>query len=229
MTELSQKADFALSELTSATVVCSTPNRTTPSFDLLIDQPTILRAVRTVPMNTPQMKLNKIGFGSRILKVAPQGTAPYMQDSGANNRWLAATDRSKPTTSQITLTTSEVMAEVRIPYEVLEDNIERGGMADTVLALIAERAALDLEELLITGDTASGDAYLALMNGILKRVTSNVVDAQNGSDLGRPVQQPEEGPSDEVSPQPCVDALLLVDGPRVRLPRCGCVAWHRPW
>jgi hypothetical protein len=93
----------------------------------------------------------------------------------------AATDRSKPTTSQITLTTSEVMAEVRIPYEVLEDNIERGGMADTVLALIAERAALDLEELLILGDTASGDAYLALMNGILKRVTTNVVDAQNGS------------------------------------------------
>jgi hypothetical protein len=28
------------------------------------------------------------------------------------------------------------------------------------------------------------------------------------------VQQPEEGPSDEVSSQPCVDALLLVDGPR---------------
>ena len=180
MSELSQKADFALSELTSNGGVLN-PEQNDTFIRLLIDQPTKLRNVRTVPMNTPVMKLNKIGFGSRILRVAPQGTAPYQQDSGANNRWLAATDRSKPVTSQITLTTNEVMAEVRIPYEVLEDNIERGGMADTVLALIAERAALDIEELLILGDTASGDPYLALQNGILKRITSNVVDAAGGS------------------------------------------------
>jgi HK97 family phage major capsid protein len=180
MTELSQKADFALSELTSNGGVLN-PDQNDTFIRLLIDQPTMLRAVRTVPMNTPEMKLNKIGFGSRILKVAPQGSPPYQADDATNDRWLLAADRSKVTTSQINLTTKEVMAEVRIPYEVLEDNIERGGMADTVLALIAERAALDLEELLILGDTASGDAYLALMNGILKRVTTNVVDAQNSA------------------------------------------------
>jgi HK97 family phage major capsid protein len=180
MTGLSQKADFALSELTSNGGLLN-PVQNDTFIRLLIDQPTLLGAVRTVPMSAPEMKINKIGFGSRILKVAPQGTAPFQQDSGANNRWLPATDRSKPTTSQINLTTKEIMAEVRIPYEVLEDNIEKGGFADTVLALIAERAALDLEELLLLGDTASGDAYLALMNGILKRITSNVVDAQNGA------------------------------------------------
>ena len=180
MTELSQKADFALSELTSNGGVLN-PEQNDTFIRKLIDQPTMLRAVRTVPMNTPEMKLNKIGFGSRILKVAPRGTPPYMADDGSNDRWLAAADRSKPTTSQVNLTTKEVMAEVRIPYEVLEDNIERGGMADTVLALIAERAALDLEELLITGDTASGDAYLALENGVLKRITTNVVDAGAGA------------------------------------------------
>lgn len=178
--QLSQKADFALSELTSNGGVLN-PEQNDTFIRKLIDQPTMLRAVRTVPMNTPEMKLNKIGFGSRILKVAPQGTPPFMADDGSNDRWLAATDRSKPTTSQVNLTTKEVMAEVRIPYEVLEDNIERGGMADTVLALIAERAALDLEELLIAGDSASGDPYLALENGILKRLTSNVVDAAAGS------------------------------------------------
>lgn len=176
MTELSRKADFVLSELTTNGGVLN-PEQNDTFIRKLIDQPTMLRAVRAVPMNTPEMKLNKIGFGERILKVAPQGTMPYEQDSGANNRYLLAADRSKPTTSQINLTTKEVMAEVRIPYEVLEDNIERGGMADTVLALIAERAALDLEELLLLGDTASGDAYLALMNGIIKRISSNVVDA----------------------------------------------------
>ena len=178
MSELSQKADFALSELTSNGGLLN-PVQNDTFIRNLIDAPTLINTVRTVPMNAPEMKINKIGFGSRILKVAPQGTSPYAADDGTNDRYLLAADRSKPTTSQINLTTKEVMAEVRIPYEVLEDNIERGGMADTVLALIAERAALDLEELLLLGDTASGDAYLALMNGILKRITSNVVDAQN--------------------------------------------------
>jgi HK97 family phage major capsid protein len=180
MSELSRKADFALAELTDNGGVLN-PAQNDTFIRLLIDQPTMLRVCRTVPMNTPEMKLNKIGFGERILRVAPQGESPYAADDGSNDRYLLANQRSKPTTSQIRLTTEEVIAEVRIPYEVLEDNIERGGMADTVLALIAERAALDLEELLLLGDTAvaGSDPYLGLMNGILKRVTSNVVDAED--------------------------------------------------
>jgi hypothetical protein len=44
------------------------------------------------------------------------------------------------------------------------------------MRLIAERAAQDLEEWVLTGDTMSGDAYLALNDGILKQATSNVVN-----------------------------------------------------
>jgi HK97 family phage major capsid protein len=177
---LSQKVDLALSQLTSNGGLLN-PVQNETFIRNLIDQPTMLRGIRTVPMSAPEQKINKIGFGSRILKVAPQGTQPYADDNGTNDRYLPMADRSAPTTSQVNLTTKEVMAEVRIPYEVLEDNIERGGMEDTILALIAERAALDLEELIIRGDTASGDAYLALFNGILKRITSNTVDAANGA------------------------------------------------
>jgi HK97 family phage major capsid protein len=178
--QLSQRADIALADLTSNGGILP-PEQNDTFIRMLIDQPTLIRQVRTVPMNAPEMKLNKIGFGSRILRVAPQGTVPYEQDNGVNNRYLPAAQRAAPVTSQIPLTTKEIMAEVRIPYEVLEDNIERGNLQTTILALIAERAALDLEELLLLGDTASGDAYLALMNGILKRTTSNVVNAQNGA------------------------------------------------
>jgi hypothetical protein len=53
MTELSQKADFALSELTSNGGVLN-PEQNDTFIRLLIDQPTMLRAVRTVPMNTPK-------------------------------------------------------------------------------------------------------------------------------------------------------------------------------
>jgi hypothetical protein len=173
---LSTKADFALSNL-NANGGALLPEQNDTFIRKLMDVPTILKQVRTVPMSASVQKVNKIGFGSRVLTAAPQGTPPYLADTNINSRWLPQASRVAPFTQQITLSTSEVMAEIQIPYEVLEDNIERGGMADTILQLIAERAALDLEELLIKGDTSSSDPYLALQNGILKISTSNVVDA----------------------------------------------------
>jgi len=168
--DLIKKADIALGDLASGGLL--TTEQSNRFIRNLIDQPTILREARTVTMNSPSMELNKIGFGSRILKPANQT---------AGSRALAIGDRSKPDLGKVTLNTSEVIAEVRLPYEVLEDNIERGNMTNTVLALMAERAALDIEELILLGDTGSGDAYLALMDGVLALTTTNTVD---GTDVG---------------------------------------------
>ena len=44
-----------------------------------------------------------------------------------------------------------------------------GGIVDTIMTLIAERVAIDLEELAIRGDTTDSDPYLALTDGYLKR------------------------------------------------------------
>lgn len=169
--ELSKKSEMALSELATNGGLLN-PAQNNQFIRDVIDQPTILRACRVVPMNTPSMEINKIGIGSRMLKAARQG--PNHSD-----RALTEAERTNPTTSQIELNTSEVIAELRLRYEVLEDNIERGNLEATILALIAERAALDLEELLIQGDTAlvGSDAYLGMQDGVLKRLTSNVVDA----------------------------------------------------
>lgn len=172
--DIVKRADIALSNLTADGGLLNVEQQNT-FIRNLIDEPTILREVRTVPMNSPSMEINKIGFGSRILRAASQTGGA--QDSGANTRHLAAADRAKVDLGKVTLATQEVQAEIHIPDEVLEDNIERGDMADTILALIAERAALDLEELIIQGDTGSGDTYLALFDGVLALSTANVVDA----------------------------------------------------
>lgn len=172
--EIIKKADIALADLASGGKL--TVEQSDRFIRTVIDQPTILSQVRTVAMGRPEMEINKIGFGSRILRPAVASTA------------LSFGDRSKPDLGKVTLTTKEVIAEVRIPYAVLEDNIERGnvmagptqgagGMHQVIVDLIAERAALDLEELGLRGDTASGDTYLALTNGYLKLATANVVDA----------------------------------------------------
>jgi len=164
--DIVEKADLAVSNLISTGGYLN-PIQANTFIRMLIEQPTIVGDIRVVPMNAPTMELNKIGFGQRILKKAPSsGTA------------LDASDRSKPTTDKVTLTTKEVMAEVHIPYDVLEDNIERGALEDTIMAMIAERASLDIEELVLLGDTDLGvaDPYLDLLDGILKQSISHQVD-----------------------------------------------------
>lgn len=173
--ELARRADMVLADLETNGGLLS-PEQTETFLDILIDQPTILRQARTVRMSAPERKINKIQFGQRILKAAPQGTTPYQQDDAINNRHLLAADRSKPTTSQVVLNTSEVIAEIRLPYEALEDNIEGEAFETHVMRLIAERAATDFEEFALHADTGSADPFLALQDGWLKLMTSHVVN-----------------------------------------------------
>jgi hypothetical protein len=174
--EVLQRADISLSDLTSNGGLLQ-PEQADSFIDLVLEQPTIMREIRVQRMTAPTMRINKIGFASRIMKAASQTGGA--DDDGTNTRHLAAADRSEPTTSKIELTSKEVMAEVHLPYEVLEDNIERGDLETHLMRLIAERAALDLEEWIVKADTASGDDYLALQDGLLKSATSNVVDVLN--------------------------------------------------
>jgi HK97 family phage major capsid protein len=79
--------------------------------------------------------------------------------------------------SHLELDAQLVKAEVHLSDEVLEDNIERGELRQTILEMIAEAAGRDMEEVIINGDTASADPFLATMDGLLKQATSHIVDA----------------------------------------------------
>lgn len=171
--EVIARADLAISDLTTDGGLLL-PEQANAFIDEVQEQPTLLNEARVIRMNSPTRKINAIGFASRIMKVAPQ--AGGYNDDGSNDRTLTEANRSKPATRQVELVSKEVMAEVHLPYEVLEDNIEQGNLETHIIRLIAQRAALDLEEWVIRGDTASGDPYLALNDGLLKAATSNVVD-----------------------------------------------------
>lgn len=182
---LLRKADMALTDLTSNGGLLN-PEQADTFIRKLIKQPTILRECRVVTMSAPTRKINRIGFGGRILRAAPtSGTA------------LASTARKAATTDQITLSTNEIIAEVRLPYDVVEDNIEHAisannevmntgpsGLRETVIQLIAEYAARDIEDLAINANTAFStadsdeQAFMRLQAGWLSlAVTSgNVVD-----------------------------------------------------
>ena len=181
--ELVNKADIALSDLSTDGGLLE-PQQANTFIRTLIKQPTLLNIIRTVEMRAPTFKAPKIQFGSRVLRRAVSGSA------------LAEADRAKPDTNEVVLTSQEVIAEVRLPYDVIEDNVERGnlgqevdgsggegapaggGMVDTVRTLIVEAVSRDLEELALRGDETSTDDYLSLLDGYIATLTANgnVVD-----------------------------------------------------
>src|ERR1700745_3185278 len=127
---LLQKADLAIADLNANGGVLE-PEQGASFIRKLIKTPTLIRVCRVVEMSSPQRKINKIGFGQRILRKATSATA--LTQNAANGLSTGLGGRAKRTADQITLTTKEQIAEVRLPYDVLEDNIERPITADNAL------------------------------------------------------------------------------------------------
>jgi len=165
--QIVEKATMTLSDLQSGGLM--NPQQFNTFYRNLIDQPTILREARTTPMASDQMKIEKIGFGQRILRPGVEATP------------LSVGQRSKPTTGKVELNAKEVIAEVNISYDTLENNIEGNSLQDTIMSMITERASLDIEELIVNGDIASTDPYLRLIDGIRKQANKHVVDVAGGN------------------------------------------------
>src|SRR5215510_5939414 len=162
-----EKADLALSDLTAGGGLLK-PAQALKFMRLLIKKSVLMQLVTVVPMGSPKQEVSQIKFGKRILRPGQEATA------------LAPADRSKPDLSKVELDAKLVKAEVRLSDETLEDSIERGELRQTIMELIAEAIARDMEELVIKGDTTSTDPFLALMDGLIKQATSHIVDAASG-------------------------------------------------
>ena len=160
-----QKADLALSDLTSGGGVLQ-PETAQKFMRILIDESKLMKLATVVPMKSMKMEVPKIRFTNRILRAGQSGVA------------LDSASRAKPALTNVELNTQLFKAEVRLPNEVLEDNIERDQLKQTIMQLMAEAISRDIDEVVIRGDTTSSDPFLAQLNGILKQSTTNTVDAQ---------------------------------------------------
>jgi HK97 family phage major capsid protein len=158
-----QKADLALSDLTTDGGLLA-PAQAKKFMRILINESVIMNQATVVPMKSHKQEINKIRFASRVLRAGQEATA------------LAATDRAKPDLTQTELDAELFKAEIRLNNEVLEDSIEGGTLRQTIMTLMGEAISRDMDEVIIQGDTASADTFLAVLDGILKQATSNVVD-----------------------------------------------------
>ena len=161
---LIQKSDLALADLTAGGGILL-PEQAQKFMRLLIKNSVLMGLSTVTPMASPKKQVPKIKFGSRVLRAGKEATA------------LTDAERSKPDFSFVELDAQLFKGEVHLPDEALEDSIERGELTQTIMELMAEAVARDMEDVVINGDKASADPFLAVLDGVLKQATSNVVDA----------------------------------------------------
>lgn len=138
-------------------------------MQIMIKNAKLLPLVNASTMAAPTKVIPKIKFGGRVLRPGQEATA------------LTLADRSKPDYSKVELNAKLFKGEVRLNNETLEDSVEGGNLKNTIMQLMSEAVSRDVEDLIVNGDTASADTFLASLDGVLKQATSHVVDVAGGT------------------------------------------------
>jgi HK97 family phage major capsid protein len=145
-------------------------------IELLSNENVMLPDVHTVKSTSAKWQEPIIDFASRVARPGVQGAR------------LADGDRVKPNTGNVEISTVLLRAEVPIADEVFEDNTAKEGFAGSVERTLASRFGFDVEDLMLNGDTASADAYLALLNGWIKQAQGAGGHVVNASSIGQDYQ-----------------------------------------
>ena len=158
-----EKADLALSDLLTGGELV--PAQAKKFIRLLINESVVMPMAMVKPMGSKKQLLEKVRFNSRVLRAGAEATA------------LSSGDRVKVDTTKVEMDAQLFKGEVHLNNEVLEDNLEQGNLRQTVMELMGEAIARDMDEILVQGDTGSADTFLASFDGLLAASTSNVVAA----------------------------------------------------
>jgi len=183
------KADMALSDLTAGGRL--QPDQLKQYIRVAIKKSVLMGMVRVTTIPTPEYNLPKMTTMGEVMKPGVSGQA------------LALAERSKVGLGYVQLVSKMGKAEVDIPREVLEDQIERGAFKNSVMAYLGEHTSADLEKQLIKGNTSTGaTAWLKLQNGLIALTTSNTSAAGN-VDLDKDVLETlDEALPEEYDEQP---------------------------
>ena len=175
-----QKAAFTTSDLTTGGGLLA-PQQARRLIQMIMFPPTFLRICRMIPMKGPTDRIDRITFGDRILHAATENIA------------LATTLQANPETSKLEFSAKLFKCEVPISYEALQDSIEGGPKVrgnqfeDTVFQLIAERLAIDIEEILMLSDTDNAGLHndLQQLDGWLKLARDQNTYNHGGASLSK--------------------------------------------
>lgn len=175
-----QKSTFTTSDLTTGGGLLA-PQQSRKLIQMILFPPTFLRQCRLVPMRGPTDRIDRITFGSRILHAAEENTE------------LATSLHALPSMSKLELSAKLFKCVIPLSYESLQDSIEGGQnvrgnvFEDTVFSLIAERLAIDIEEILMISDSSNAGLHndLQQLDGWLKLARDQNTYDHGGSALSK--------------------------------------------
>lgn len=159
-----QKADLSLSDLISDGGYLE-PAQAKKFLERMIRKAKLSGMVTVTTLKSPTQILENLRFAGQVLQPGTSGEA------------LTEAQRSKPDLGKETWNAKLFKAEVRIPDEVLEDNIEGQGLKNTIMNKASEAVGRDAEKVAIQGDTSSLDPLLAQLDGIIVQAASHTVSA----------------------------------------------------
>jgi len=153
--ELLQKAnEVTTSVVGNASGGILKPAQANRFLDFVIDQSVLMQQSRVVRMNNPSLEIDKLSVGSRLLAKATEAS-----DTGAN---------AAVTFAKVALTTVKLRLDWEVSTESLEDNIAGDSLEDHIAQVMARQTSNDMDDLLINGDTTSGNGLLKAQDGYVK-------------------------------------------------------------
>lgn len=171
--EILQKAN----EVTTSVVGAASggllyPEQSNRFLDFVVDQSVLMQNARVIRMRTPQMDIDKLSVGTRLLAKATEAT-----DDGTN---------AAVTFSKVNISTVKLRLDWNISTESLEDNIEGNSLEDHIAQVMARQTANDLDDLFINGNTSSSNTLLKALDGFVKlaKASGHVVD-EAGNNVSR--------------------------------------------
>jgi hypothetical protein len=142
-------------------------------IDYVVNEAVVLKVVRVVKMPDKKYNIDKIGIGDPVLVKGVPGVDP--------GDTVTVTG---PT--QVQLDSEEVIGIVSIGDDTLEDNIEGDAFVQHLLTMIGNKAANQIDEMSIHGDTAvASTGILDRADGFYKRAKAggaNVIEAMADAD-----------------------------------------------
>lgn len=127
--------------LSSALATQATAKRVAESFvRLAVDESELLKAVRTVYVDEPSGDIAKLNISGHFVRKATENATD--------------TETRKPTTTGLAYNTVKARAQMDVPLETVEDNIEGEGGYDAFVEAFTTGISNDLEQLSIQGDSS---------------------------------------------------------------------------
>lgn len=139
--------------------------------ELMSAEQVMLSDVRTVTSPAAKWQESGIDFSSRITAAATQGER------------LGTSDRKKPSTFIVELSTDLLRAEVPVADESFED-VAADDLGGALERTIASRFGYDVEDLLLNGDTSSS-GYLATLDGWIKLAQGSGANTVSATTYGQ--------------------------------------------